>query len=155
VLRVLRSLLRRPLNLDSAAPCSGVGVQIDTIEGRPIPRATTWRLIKLILVQAVKDGACAVRLSHDGQEGSSLGYCFCREGKYDWYEMVAPPADMVARMIDLVRRRCGISTRGHEGQLPLVYQSRPQTARCDSREPTSLLIRFDRTQPAAETDSGL
>jgi hypothetical protein len=142
-MRLLPRFLQRPLDLDADMPRQGEMADISAIEGRPVPRQTVWRLMKLILSQALVDGARVVRLCCDSQADSfRMYYCLSGEGGDSWYEMVAPPNDAARRMIALMRGRCGLRHGRERGLLCYRRGDKVHRANCVSADSRNLEVHF-------------
>jgi hypothetical protein len=147
MLQALRSSLQRPLDLDAVMPPPDETAVINAIEARPVPWRAAWRLTKLILAQAAKDGCSVVCLCCDEQaESFSLRYCFCREGRDVWYDMVAPPNDVAGQMIALMRNRCGLGRGRERGSFCYRYHGGVHRADCVSADRRTLEVHFGRSQ---------
>ena len=70
-----------------------------------------WRVLRLILAQAVADSSSAVVFQHT-DDGATLRY----ETRGYWCEMVAPPPAVMGPLLGILKEKAGLDPQAHWGE---------------------------------------
>lgn len=150
---------RREVNLDDATMSMGELEVCAPESGKKTPRSKAVLFLKLVLRQALDDGAIAVNLFHDLEDDCLRGLEYFveqREGQEcAWREFYPAPGNLAEQVLDEVRWRSGSRAPSREGTLHYRYLNSRRRAAVLAPSGREVQLYFGDDRPPMRTKNAM